>query len=168
MNIKHFSVIIPCQRDVTVFGSELAKLKEELVSFCVESSGVGLSASQVGIEERLFVFQRTDGTWELVCNPKMKPLKESGLVKGIEGCLSVPNESFEIRRWQEVEASWQDENGQLRTETLTGFDARVFQHEFDHLVAHSIRDRHAGQYRSGRYESSRQEKRLREKRKNAR
>lgn len=165
MKIKHFSVILPCTRDVTDFGPSLLKIKENFIASCTANEGVGLSASQVGIEERLFVFLRGNLDWELVCNPKMKPIRDSGLLTENEGCLSVPGESLKIRRWHSVEATWQDETGQVKTEVLTGLEARIFQHEFDHLVARSIRDRFAGQYRSGRYETSRQEKRLREKRK---
>jgi peptide deformylase len=85
----------------------------------------------------------------------MTPKKEAGLVLNVEACLSVPNESFKIRRWSMVDATWHDETGALVEKTLSGRDAQVFQHEYDHLVARSIVDRFKGQYRSGRFEAGR-------------
>lgn len=158
MQIRHYSIIRPCTKDVKKFDQALLDIKKEMQELCERTNGIGLSASQVGLEERLFIFQRENGNWVLVCNPKMVPQKNEGLQRHVEGCLSVPNEAFEVRRWAKVNASWQDENGNFVEEELSGRNAQVFQHEFDHLVARSIVDRAKSQYRSSRFEASRQKK----------
>jgi peptide deformylase len=155
MKILHYSTIRPCTKDVSVFDTNLLSIKEEMISLCLETEGIGLAASQVALNERLFVFLSEENVWNLVCNPKMTPKKEAGLVLNVEACLSVPNESFKIRRWSMVDATWYDETGTLVEKTLSGRDAQVFQHEYDHLVARSIVDRFKGQYRSGRFEAGR-------------
>jgi len=96
----------------------------------VEAYGVGLAAPQVGVLLRLFVYDIGDGP-HAVINPKI--LRASGEELGTEGCLSIPRLQGDVPRATKLTLSYVDENGRKRKETVEGFQARVFQHEIDHL-----------------------------------
>jgi len=98
--------------------------------------GVGLAAPQVGLVERFFVmnpsFDRDPKHEIVVINPRI--LEFMGLnVEDDEGCLSVPRIVARVLRRQEIEASYMDLDGKHVTVLLSGFPARIFQHEYDHL-----------------------------------
>lgn len=152
--ILHANRIAPATKEVVDF-SEIQSKLELLRQVCEEGNGIGLTSTQIGLEEKMFVMKRSSGVdtghWINAINPSYKPIKDEGFIKTTEGCLSVPKINLLIRRWKTIAAKWYDENGQEQVETLTGMDAVVFQHEHDHLSAKSILDRFNGQYRSTRW-----------------
>jgi peptide deformylase len=93
--------------------------------------GVGLSANQCGVYERIFVIG-TD-QFQMVCiNPKI--IEEEGeVIKGNEGCLSFPGLFLKVDRPESIVAEWSTENGEVKRARLSGVTARCFQHELDHL-----------------------------------
>jgi peptide deformylase len=93
--------------------------------------GLGLSANQCGVQERVFVIG-TD-TYEIVCiNPKI--INSSAEIdKSAEGCLSFPGLYVKIARPLWIEVEFTNENGEVRQSTLEGLTARCFAHELDHL-----------------------------------
>jgi peptide deformylase len=96
-------------------------------------NGVGLAAPQVNIPLRIFVY-RTDleQPIEVVINPKIEVVdraKESDW----EGCLSLPNLVGLVPRYKKIKVTYQNIEGKLKSKILQGFEARVFQHETDHL-----------------------------------
>ena len=94
-------------------------------------SGLGLSANQCGIKQRVFVIG-TD-QFQMACiNPKVIKVSEE-LVKDTEGCLSFPLLGLSITRPKEVAVTYQDYNGEWKQATFSGISARCFQHELDHL-----------------------------------
>jgi peptide deformylase len=93
-------------------------------------SGLGLSANQCGVAERMFVIGTDD--FQLVCiNPKI--LDEGPVVKDKEGCLSFPGLFLNVDRPSWIEAEFTDENGNVNQVKLQGLSARCFLHELDHL-----------------------------------
>ena len=97
-------------------------------------NGVGLSANQIGIEERVFVMISDMDTQETITcfNPKI--IKESkDMVIMEEGCLSYPNLFLNVPRPSSVVVKYEDEGKNIHKERLTGFIARIFQHEYDHM-----------------------------------
>jgi len=93
--------------------------------------GVGLSANQCGIFQRVFVIG-TD-QFQIACiNPKVIN-QNVPPVKGNEGCLSFPGLFLNIPRCEDVEVEYTDENGQTQRTILQGITARCFLHELDHL-----------------------------------
>ena len=93
--------------------------------------GIGLSANQCGVFERVFVIG-TD-QFQIACiNPKVINYNAEP-IKGNEGCLSFPGLFLNIPRCENVEVEFTDENGQIKTITLEGITARCFLHELDHL-----------------------------------
>lgn len=120
-----------------------------MVKACLADDGVGLAAPQVGIFKRLFIIRDMDDqgnlqdTFSMFFNPTYVALTEQGKTTDVEGCLSVPGASYEVARWNVIEATWWDFDEQTgspvkRTEKFSGFKARVFQHENQHLNAVSL------------------------------
>lgn len=94
------------------------------------ANGVGLAAPQLGILQRIFIYDTGDG-FQAVVNPKI--LGRKGEQVGIEGCLSIPGLQGDVVRANEVVVKGTDQFGKpvrIRSEGLT---ARVIQHENDHL-----------------------------------
>ena len=93
--------------------------------------GVGLAAPQVGIVERLF-------TWEIgeehgvILNPVIVK-KSRRKAEGEEGCLSLPGLVYPVERHLSVRVEGLDEHGRALRIDAEDFQARVFQHEIDHL-----------------------------------
>ena len=109
--------------------------RKELLDNMVETmkhyGGIGLSANQVGIPIRMFVFG--DNEHYIPCfNPKI--LEYGGPEMPIEeGCLTYPGLFVKIFRPDWIVAQWEDENRELHKENFTGLQSRVFQHEYDHM-----------------------------------
>lgn len=117
---------------------------------CGEANqGVGIAAPQVGAAHRLFIMAskpnpRYPDAPYMVPNALIHPriLRQSEeRVLGWEGCLSVPGYRGKVPRSIEIEATWYDRWGVLHHEIFTGFLARLFQHEFDHLQGILFPDR---------------------------
>ena len=93
-------------------------------------SGVGLSANQCGVAERMFVIGTDE--FQLVClNPKV--LSSGSPEKGKEGCLSFPGLFLNVERPSWIEVEFTDENGAVKQTRLEGISARCFLHELEHL-----------------------------------
>ena len=101
------------------------------------SPGIGLAASQVGINQAMIVVDIGSGLYKLI-NPKV--VKKEGSQINLEGCLSVPNICINVKRAKKVVVLAKDENGQpLKIETQDLL-ACVLQHEIDHLRGRLIID----------------------------
>lgn len=93
-------------------------------------SGLGLSANQCGVAERMFVIGTDE--FQVVCiNPKV--IARGDVVKDKEGCLSFPGLFLNVDRPQWIEVEFTDEFGELKQARLDGLSARCFLHELDHL-----------------------------------
>jgi peptide deformylase len=93
--------------------------------------GIGLSANQCGVFERVFVIG-TD-QFQIACiNPRIVG-KSPSTIKESEGCLSYPGLYVKIDRPDWVEVEFTDESGELKQMRLEGVTARCFQHELDHM-----------------------------------
>lgn len=105
----------------------IGRLKKAMVNY----NGLGLSANQCGYKLRMFVM----GTREqqVACiNPRITD-KDGDPIKMREGCLSYPGLFLNIPRYNKIEVSYFDENGQEVSVWLDGLPAQVFQHELDHM-----------------------------------
>ena len=116
---------------VTVFDSELAKIVQDMFAAMRAHDGVGLAAPQVGVLKKIAVVEYEGKSYVLI-NPKV--LDQKGLQEGEEGCLSFPGIYAHVTRpeWVKIEA--QDENGETHEYEGSGFTARAFLHEMDHLT----------------------------------
>jgi peptide deformylase len=107
------------------------RLAADMVETMREAPGVGLAAPQVGVLERIFVWEVGDD-FGVVVNPRIVSESEE-LVEEEEGCLSLPGIAFDVVRASEVRVEGLDLEGEKLS--LEGEDllARVCQHEIDHL-----------------------------------
>lgn len=108
----------------------IRKLAKDMIATMQEVSGCGLAANQVGVLQKIFVYDDGNGPGALI-NPKI--VKASGEQIGVEGCLSVPGLRGDVRRASEVEIKGLDLRGKTIKIKAEGFLARIFQHELDHL-----------------------------------
>ena len=111
-------------------------LEEQLVVTMATENGIGLAAPQAGIETRVFAImtRNLDGvaTPFAVFNPEIIAISEVE-ESGQEGCLSFPGLYFHVKRPKEILVKFLDRDNKEHIITLTGIDARCFQHEMDHL-----------------------------------
>ncbi len=117
-------------KDVEEIDGRLARLVGDMIETMREAPGVGLAANQVGVRRRLFVYDIGDGP-QVVINPRIT--ETSGEWTFEEGCLSVPGLSWTIVRPNRVHLSGLDLDGKELSIEAEEYQARVFQHEVDHL-----------------------------------
>ena len=128
--------------EVARFGTpELAALLHDMRDTMAHLSGAGLAAPQIGVLQRVVIFgvksnSRYPGIEEVpdtvLINPVLTPLSDE-IEEGWEGCLSVPGMRGWVPRYRELRYSGFDEQGKRFERTVSGFHARVVQHEVDHL-----------------------------------
>jgi peptide deformylase len=129
--------------DVMDFNEELRKLVASMIETLLAAGGVGLAAPQIGRNLNLFVMQAHAGNVKsnrevrVVINPKtiVKAGEDIGRAnEKIESCLSIPGVLGRVTRCHEVRCVYWDEDGHRHDESLKGMEARIYQHERDHLV----------------------------------
>ncbi len=108
----------------------IAALAQTMIETMNEAPGVGLAANQVGVQKRLFVYDKGEGP-HVVVNPKI--LETDGEWTYEEGCLSVPGLSWEITRANSVHLVGFDLDGNEIDLQTDEYEGRIFQHEMDHL-----------------------------------
>jgi peptide deformylase len=106
-----------------------------------DAYGIGLAATQVGVMHRLLVYRtEMEGAVAALANPVLEwASKETESAE--EGCLSLPRVAVEVDRPIHVRVRAQDERGRPITVEASGLEARVIQHEMDHLDGVLILDR---------------------------
>ena len=135
--------------EVSEFGPELEQEAERMVSIMRDALGVGLAATQLGVMRRLLVFQAgADATPTAVVNPELEWLSDE-LATAEEGCLSLPGVSVDVERSLYARVTGRDVSGEPLTLEAAGLEARVLQHELDHLDGVLILDRTVREQRKG-------------------
>lgn len=119
-------------KEVTVFDSSLHKILDEMKVVMESKKGLGLSANQVGLDMSMFIMKDEKGTIHELINPKI--IDEEGRVGISEGCLSAPSVYLMVYRPEAVLVIYQDRDGVEKKVYAVGMDARVIQHEYDHLM----------------------------------
>lgn len=119
----------------------LKELIENMYTTMYDSEGVGLAAPQIGRSERIVVidadpvkdsFPECAGRKLTLINPEIEIL-DGDTVGRDEGCLSLPGLSEKVGRVEHIRLRWVDENFEPHEEEISGFLARIVQHECDHL-----------------------------------
>ncbi|MEA5510584.1 peptide deformylase [Crocosphaera sp. UHCC 0190] len=120
---------------------QLQQVIDTLLSTAKAASGVGIAAPQLSHSYRLFIIcshpnpRYPDAPLMepiVMINPRLVSHSEE-MVKGWEGCLSVPGVRGLVPRYQAIAVEYLDRQGQQHRQELTDFVARIFQHELDHL-----------------------------------
>ena len=110
------------------------ELKDNLTETMKELHGIGLSASQCGVMERVFVmYSDVNKNETIACfNPQIVT-ESPEMVLMDEGCLTYPGLWLKIRRPDHIACSFEDEHGELQQPIMAGLECRIFQHEMDHM-----------------------------------
>jgi len=125
---------------VTDFGKDFQTLVTDMAETLRDAPGVGLAAPQVAVPSRLIVVEfnvneedeESPKKLYVLANPEIVETSDE-MVKGIEGCLSIPGLVGEVERHQSVVVKGQNKLGKPVKIKATGWLARIFQHEIDHL-----------------------------------
>lgn len=125
--------------EVTQFDRSLRKLAKRMIRTMHDAPGVGLAAPQVGVLQRMLVYDVDDDPRILV-NPVLDEFSVE-TDEYDEGCLSVPGVTMPVERPVSVRVRGLDEYGEPLDFLAEGFEARVIQHEKDHLDGVLIVDR---------------------------
>lgn len=125
--------------EVEAFDDELRRVTERMNGLMHDAEGVGLAATQVGILRRFFVCTLA-GEDRVIVNPVVTPTGDDTEVDQ-EGCLSLGPIRLPVERASRLRLEAQDEHGEPVSLELEGADARVVQHELDHLDGVLIIDR---------------------------
>jgi peptide deformylase len=134
---------------VSAFGPELRAEVERMIAIMQEGMGVGLAATQLGVLRRLLVFQAgSDSAPAALVNPEFEWLSDEAVIAE-EGCLSLPRVSVDVERSLHARVSGRDAEGEPITIEASGLEARVLQHEIDHLDGVLILDRTERAQRKG-------------------
>ena len=116
------------------------EIKQQMVDLMLSSNGIGLSASQVGLDAQLFVMGDSKENATLCINPTIVQYT-SETVLDVEGCLSFPNIFVKVKRPKEILAKFYDENLEEQTVKIDGYSAKCYLHEWDHLQGVTFKDR---------------------------
>ncbi|GMH70596.1 hypothetical protein TL16_g05450, partial [Triparma laevis f. inornata] len=125
------------EEEVRISNGLISSLSKQMFLIMYAANGVGLAAPQIGVNKRLMVYNPSgdpkkwmeETVW---VNPIITDFSDS---KGIEeeGCLSFPSMQGLVERPKWIKVSGQNLKGKTLKKKFTGFEARVFQHEYDHL-----------------------------------
>lgn len=118
-------------KPVVDFDERLWQLLDDMHETMNKKEGAGLAAVQVGVLKRAFVMHAGKEYRECI-NPKIIKQEGENKIK-VEGCLSVPGKCGYVERPEKVWVEYQDRTGAKVAHKFTGFEAKCFCHESDHL-----------------------------------
>ncbi|MFK8052812.1 MAG: peptide deformylase [Woeseiaceae bacterium] len=118
---------------VTVFDDALGQLVDDLLETLYATSGIGLCAPQIGVQQRVLVMDLSEDHSDphVFINPEILNLATPCMVE--ESCLSVPDYAGVIRRNADARVRFNDRHGESLERDLSGMSAVCLQHEIDHL-----------------------------------
>jgi peptide deformylase len=123
------------------FDDSLRRQVSRMAGLMNDALGVGLAAPQLGISQRLLVYRvGPDAPVITLANPEIE-WASAEREAGEEGCLSIPGITVDVERPLHVRVRALDEEGEARLVEASGLEARVIQHELDHLDGVLILDR---------------------------
>jgi peptide deformylase len=132
--------------EVDEVDDDVRRLVDRMTSLMVDAQGVGLAATQVGVLRRLFVFVNGEDGPQVIVNPTIvERAEETGSDE--EGCLSLQGVKVPVERSVRVVLEGLDANSEPVRYELSDYDARVVQHELDHLDGVLIIDRTDDEHR---------------------
>jgi len=121
---------------------EIKKQAEEMIELCVKKGGSGLSAIQVGIYKKFFIWPISDNAYQIAINPKYISNGHKKM-NTIEGCLSYPDTNWFMKRWKYIRAIYYtvgpNDNLIKITKNLRGEAAIIYQHETDHGFGKTVK-----------------------------
>jgi peptide deformylase len=124
------------------FDETLVQQVQRMAGIMGDAVGVGLAAPQLGISQRLLVYKvGSDAPLITLVNPELEWSSDDDVETLEEGCLSIPSVAVDVERPIHVRVRARDERGDERLVEASGLEARVIQHEMDHLDGVLMLDR---------------------------
>jgi len=120
-------------------GIDKKALVKEMLSYMIIKGGIGLAAPQIGLDLAVFVMGNETESHALF-NPRIVSVGKE-IVQMQEGCLSFPGLYLNVKRPESVIIQYEDLEGKTQDRELKGIMARVFLHEYDHLMGICFTDR---------------------------
>lgn len=130
-----------CENITKEEAPEMIELGKKMIEYCFRNGAVGLSAPQIGIYKNMFVYRKTEDSFQIIINPSYIKLSKKPM-KVLESCLTYKDKSFLVERYKEIQAIFyvfENNNLYRKGMSLKGEKAIVFQHESDHLVGKTIK-----------------------------
>ena len=137
------SRLLEPSRPVSAFNTPgLSGLIGDMTDTMRALNGAGLAAPQIGVNLQIVIFELKDNPrypmaepvpFTVLINPQLEPLADE-MEEGWEGCLSLPGMRGLVPRYTSLRYQGRDEQGNAIDRTVSGFHARVVQHEADHLL----------------------------------
>ncbi|MCF6775854.1 peptide deformylase [Thiotrichales bacterium 19X7-9] len=133
--------LIEKSQPVMNFDDELLQLISDMEAVMRDKKGVGIAAPQIGVNKRVILYgfeknERYPNEKEIpltvLVNPEYEPINDE-MELGMEGCLSVPGLRGMVSRYKHIKFSAFDQTGEKIEQQVSGFHARIIQHEIDHL-----------------------------------
>ena len=144
------------------FDDSLRRQISRMAGIMQDAVGIGLAAPQLGISQRLLVYRvGPDAPLIALANPELEWSSDE-LEPGEEGCLSIPGVAVDVERPVHVRVQARDEHGERRLVEASGLEARVIQHEMDHLDGVLMLDRTSRDERKRALRELREAERARE------
>jgi peptide deformylase len=128
---------------------EVQRFISDMIVTMKKAQGVGIAANQVGVDTRIFIVA-PEPSVRYPKSPTMPPLaminpkllkKSKAMETDWEGCLSIPGIRGRVPRYRSLEIEFTARTGETLCAKLSGFVARIFQHEFDHINGFCYLDR---------------------------
>lgn len=150
LRIKTDDIKDPTSPEVHALISRMRKIIQQLGPKKV----AGLAAPQIGVSMRLFLYTpiksreqvlndnrpESEIPFEAVINPTIEPMDDAKEI-GWEACYSIPGLAFHLPRYNRIRMHYQTPEGEKKTIEAEGYEARILQHEYDHLDGHLEIDR---------------------------
>ena len=110
------------------------KIESKLFDSMEHYQGIGLSANQIGIMERVFVMYSNINKRETITcfNPEVIIYSDTKILMD-EGCLTYPGLWLKVKRPDNVEVQYEDKSGEIQHQSMLGLECRIFLHEYDHM-----------------------------------
>lgn len=117
-------------KEIKTIDERILQLAQDMIETMRDANGIGLAAPQVGILRRIIVLEGEDSPI-IAINPKIT--YSEGEIIDLEGCLSIPGYSGYVKRAEKIIVEYIDENRNNVKREVSGYLARAFMHEIDHL-----------------------------------
>jgi peptide deformylase len=135
--------------EITEFGPELEEEAERMIEVMHDAIGIGLAATQLGVMRRILVFQAgLEATPTTLVNPVIEWTSDDEAI-ATEGCLSLRGVAVDVERALHARVRGVDAGGEPLLIEASGLEARVLQHEIDHLDGVLMIDRTSRDQRRG-------------------
>lgn len=117
---------------------EREKISMQLLALCKQLNGVGLSANQVGIDNRVFCVKMAGYEETFFDARVVSSSDETTMFK--EGCISQPGVFITLKRPQSIVLEYTDAKGERKSTMFAGITGRIIQHEYDHMEGKNFLD----------------------------